>query len=50
MIKAAIIDKILLDWFTKSLLLPISKYMAMTRVATEEKSIMDSQHLDLIYS
>ena len=50
MIKTYILDKLLIEWFTKSLLSPISNHVAMVRVATEEQAIMHSQHLDLIYS
>lgn len=48
--KAPIHDWLLVDWFTKSLLPPISKYVAMFGDITEEQSIHHSQHLDLIYS
>jgi hypothetical protein len=37
MIKTQILDKLLMEWFTKSLLPTISKDVAMVRVATEEK-------------
>jgi hypothetical protein len=50
MIKAKIPDQLLMEWFTKSLLPPISKDVSMAGVASEEKSILHSQHLDLIYS
>jgi hypothetical protein len=50
MIKTWILDKLLMDWFTKSLLPPIARDVAMVRVATKEKAILRAQHLDLIYS
>jgi hypothetical protein len=39
-----------MEWFTKSILPPISKDVAMDGVTIEEKSIMCSQQLDFIYS
>jgi hypothetical protein len=50
MIKTQILDKILTKWFTKSLLPPISRDVAMVGATTEEKAILHAQHLDLIYS
>jgi hypothetical protein len=50
MIKTQILDKLLMEWFTKSLLPPISRDVAMVRVTTKEKAILCAQHLDLIYS
>jgi hypothetical protein len=50
MIKTKIMDNILMEWFTKSLLPPIDRDLAMVGVATEEKSIMCAQNIDLIYS
>jgi hypothetical protein len=50
MIKTQIPDKLLTEWFTKSLLPPISRDVAMVGATTEEKAIMCAQHLDLIYS
>jgi hypothetical protein len=50
MIKTQILDNLLMEWFTKSLLPTISKDVAMVQVATEEQAIMHAQHLDLIYS
>jgi hypothetical protein len=38
------------EWFTKSLLPPISQDVDMVRSTTEEHAIFHSQHLDLIYS
>jgi hypothetical protein len=48
-IKTQILDKIIMEWFTKSILLPISRDVAMVEVTTEEQAILCSQHLDLIY-
>ena len=39
LIKAPIPDQLLADWFTKYLLPPISRYVAMGGVVTEEKAI-----------
>jgi hypothetical protein len=50
MIKTQIPDNILMDWFTKSLLPPISREVAMVRVTIEEQAILCAQHFDLIYS
>jgi len=50
MIKTQILDKVLMDWFTKSLLPPISRYVAIVEETTEEKVILHAQHLDMIYS
>jgi hypothetical protein len=50
MVKNHIPKKILTEWFTKSLLPPISRDVAMAMVATEGKAIFHSQHLDFIYS
>ena len=38
------------DWFTKSLLPPISRDVAMGGVVTEEQAISWAQYLDLVYS
>ena len=48
--KAPILDALLADWFTKSLLPKISCDVAMSGVVTEEDVIRHAQHLDLIYS
>jgi len=40
---------ILMDWFTQSLLPPISKDVSMAGVAIKEKAILHEKHLDLIY-
>ena len=50
LIKAPIPDQLLADWFTKSLLPPISRDVAMGGVVTEEQSISRTQYLDLVYS
>jgi hypothetical protein len=50
LIKASIPDQLLADWFTKSLLPPISRNVAMGGVVTEEKAIAHAQYLDLVYS
>jgi hypothetical protein len=42
--------ELLADWFTKSLLPPIAKYVSMSGAITEEQAIHRAQHLDLIYS
>jgi hypothetical protein len=39
LIKAPIPDQLLMDWFTKSLLPPISHDVAMGNVVTEEQAI-----------
>jgi hypothetical protein len=41
---------LLVEWFTKSLLPPISHDVAMGGVATKEESITRDQYLDLVYS
>ena len=50
LIKAPIHDRLLVDRFTYSFYPPISKDGSMARVVIEEKFILHSQHLDLIYS
>ena len=50
LIKAPIPDQLLADWFTKSLLPPISRDVSMGGVVTEERSISCTQYLDLVYS
>ena len=40
----------LVDWFTKSLLTPISHDVAMGGDVTEEKAISRAHYLDLVYS
>ena len=48
--KAPIPDQILTDWFTKSLLPPIARHVAMGGAITEEQVIARAQYLDLVYS
>ena len=50
MVKAPILDALLADWFTKSLLPKISCDVAMSGAVTEANVIRRAQHLDLIYS
>ena len=50
LIKASILDQLLADWFTKSLLPPIARDVAMGGVVTEEHAISRAQYLDLVYS
>ena len=50
MVKTPILDALLVDWFTKSLLPKISCDVAMSGAVTEEDIIGRAQHLDLIYS
>jgi hypothetical protein len=49
LIKATILDQILVDWFTQSLLAPISRDVAMGGVVNEEKIINHVMSLDLVY-
>jgi hypothetical protein len=50
LIKETIPDQLLAEWFTKSLLPPISRDVAMGGVITEEEAIARAQYLDLVYS
>jgi hypothetical protein len=50
LIKAVIPDQLLVKWFTKSLLPPIARDVAMGGVVTEEEDIVRIQYLDLVYS
>jgi hypothetical protein len=50
LIKAVIPDQLLAEWFTKSLLPPIARDVAMGGVVTEEEAIARAQYLDLVYS
>ena len=50
LIKAPILDQLLADRFTNSLLLPIARDVAMGGVVTEEQAISHAQYLDLVYS
>ena len=47
LIKAPISDQLLADWFTKSLLPPISRDVAMGGAVTEEQAISRAKYLDL---
>ena len=42
--------QLLADWFTKSLLPPISIDVAMGGDVTEEQAISNAQYLDMVYS
>ena len=50
MIKDPIPDQLLANWFTKSLLPPIARDVAMGGIVTEEQAISHTQYLDLVYS
>jgi hypothetical protein len=50
MIKEIIPDELLVKWFTKSLLLPTARDVAMGGVVTEEETISRDEYLDLVYS
>jgi len=50
LIKETIPNHFLVEWFTKSLLPPISWDVAMGGVVTEEEAIAHVQYLDLVYS
>jgi hypothetical protein len=50
LIKAIIPNQLLAEWFTKSLLPPIARDIAMGGVVIEEESIARAQYLDLVYS
>jgi hypothetical protein len=50
MIKVIIPDILLVEWFTKSLLPPITRDVAMGGMVTEEETIARAQYLDLVYS
>jgi hypothetical protein len=39
-----------MEWFTKSLLLPFARYVAMDEEVTKEQTILSTQKLDFIYS
>ena len=49
-IKAPILDQLLANWFTKSLLPPIAWDVAMGGAVTKEWAISQTQYLDLFYS
>jgi len=50
LIKVIIPDQLLEQWFTKSLLPPISCDVTMGSVFTGEEAISKAQYLDLVYS
>jgi ribosomal protein L44E len=50
MIKAIILDLLLAEWFTKSLLPPITCDVSMGGAVTKEETIAHAQYLDLVYS
>jgi hypothetical protein len=50
MIKAVILDILLVEWFTKSLLPPIARDVTMGGAVTEEQAITRARYLDLVYS
>ena len=50
LIKAPFPDQLLADWFTKSLLPPIARDVAMGGAVTKEHTISWDQYLDLVYS
>jgi hypothetical protein len=50
LIKVPLPDQLLAEWFTKSLIGPITHDVAMGRVVTEEQAINHAQYLDLGYS
>jgi hypothetical protein len=50
MIKVIIPDILLTEWFTKLLLPPIARDVAMGGAVTEEETIAQTQYLDLVYS
>ena len=50
LIKDPIPDQLLADWFTKYLLPPITRDVAMEGDVTKEKAISRAQYLDLVYS
>jgi hypothetical protein len=50
LIKVTLPDQLLAEWFTKSLIGPISHDVSMGGVVTEEKAISRAQYLHLVYS
>jgi hypothetical protein len=44
------LNQLLVEWFTKSLIGPITHDVSMVGVITEEQAISHAQYLDLIYS
>jgi hypothetical protein len=49
LIKVPLPDQLLAEWFTKSLIGPISHDSYMVGVVTKDQTISRSQYLDLIY-
>jgi hypothetical protein len=50
LIKVPLLDQLLAEWFTKSLIGPISCDVSVGGVVTKEQAISHAQYLDLIYS
>jgi len=50
MVKTYVLDKLLAEWFIKSLLPSITEDVAKGGVVTEEQVIARAQYLDLIYT
>jgi hypothetical protein len=50
LIKVPLPDQLLNEWFTKSLIVPITHDFSMGGVTTKEQAISRAQYLDLIYS
>jgi hypothetical protein len=50
LIKLELPDQLLAEWFTKSFVKKIGKYISMGGVVTEEQAISRAQYLDLVYS
>jgi hypothetical protein len=50
MTKVTVPDILLVEWFTKSLLPPITHDFSMVGAVTEEEAIAQAQYLDLVYS
>ena len=50
LVKVYIPDQILAEWFVKSLLPKITKYVAKAGVVTEQQVISQAQYLDLVYT
>jgi hypothetical protein len=50
LIKVPLLDQLLVEWFTKSLIGPIIRDVSMGGVVIEEQVISHAQYLDLVYS
>jgi hypothetical protein len=50
LIKVPLLDQLLVEWFTKSLIGPIARDFSMGSVITEEQAISRAQYMDLVYS